>query len=74
MNHQTAKTQKWLPVTLTGAPIEAGQRYLWCDLSHHHAPRKVTVDHLDETDGLVICKDDTQTHYMVVPEELHELN
>lgn len=70
MNERTT-SEHWTAETSDGRTINPGDRFQWRDLSGWHNPRRVTVHHLDPDEGLVIVTDDTQTHYMAIPEELH---
>ena len=63
-------TGNWNPATADNAPIKRGDRLWWNDLNGVHAPRWVTVHHLDTENDLVACTDNTNTHYMAIPEEL----
>jgi len=67
---QAVQPKNWTPETTNGYAIEAGQQLWWADLNGMHKPRWVTVSHFDEDDGLIVCKDRTNQHYMTVPEEL----
>lgn len=69
----TINTQAtWVPETPAGQIITSGQRLFWADLNRFQRPRWVTVSHVDDEEGIVICRDDTGTHLMAVPEELSE--
>lgn len=66
----TAHTLNWTPETVNGHPIEINDRLWWADQTENHKPRMVTVAFFDQEDGLIVCRDNTNQHYMTVPEEL----
>lgn len=66
----TAQRLNWTPETVNGHPIEVNDRLWWADQCEQHEPRMVTVAFFDQEDGLIVCRDNTNQHYMTVPEEL----
>lgn len=70
MTQQQTPASDWTPLTTNDHPISEGDRLWWDDLNGVHAARWVTVHHFDNENDLVVCTDDTNTHYMAIPEEL----
>ncbi|WP_286714975.1 hypothetical protein [Marinobacter sp. tcs-11] len=70
MNNVAAETMNWQPHTKDDHPIQTGDRLWWSDLNGAEKPRWVEVKQIDLEEGLIFCKDQTDTNLMTVPEEL----